>query len=284
MPDKDCTILNCRNQDKRSIDSYRNVCSIEIGIVRLAIGVRLRSHACICQVPVCTIVHAVLDDPSFDGHQAVDFIIEQAHMHKSSRKLTLIAVGKLTNVALAFQKAPEIIPNIRLMWLGSNYPDPGEYNLMDDIPSMNYILDSGVQFEIVTVGARKNTGTDAVRISKDQAVALFSGRGPHIDRPVIGRHGGEFYCFGDYSANLFQNIRLGKGGTRALYDMCAVAIVKNPAWAEARQIPAPTMIDGVWVSRPDNPVKITLWEHFDRKGIITDFISALCPDQAPLFK
>lgn len=221
-----------------------------------------------------------IDDPEFDGHEAVDFIIGQARKYRKDHKLTLIAVGKLTNVALAFQKAPEIIPNIRLVWLGSNYPDPGEYNLVDDIPSMNYVLDSGVHFEIVTVGYHKDTGTDAVRISRDQAVALFSGMGPHIDQAVTGRHGGEFHCFGDYSANLFQNIKLRKDGTRALFDMCAVAIIKNPAWAEAREIPAPVMIDEQWVERPENPVKVTIWENFDRIGILSDFCKSLCSEQS----
>lgn len=223
-------------------------------------------------------ITGTVSEPDFDGHEAVDFIIGKARRYSATRKLTLIAVGKLTNVALAFQKAPEIIPNIRLVWLGSNYPEPGEYNLVDDIPSMNYVLDTDVQFEIVTVRYRKPSGTAAVRVSRDQAVALFSGMGPHIDTPVTGRHGGEFCCFGDYSANLFQNIKLGADGTRSLFDMCAVAIVKNPAWAEARTIPAPTMMDGKWVERPENSHSVTIWENFDRIGIISDFTKTLCSE------
>ena len=219
-------------------------------------------------------ITGTISDPEFDGHAAVDFIIETARKYSPASKLTLIAVGKLTNVALALQKAPEIAPNIRLVWLGSNYPKPGEYNLVDDIPSMNYVLDTDVDFEMVTVRGHESSGTDAVRVSIDYAKDVFAGKGPQMETPVTGRHGGEFSCFGDYSVNLFENIKKRKG-TRALYDLCAVAIVKNPGWASKVEIPAPTMVEGEWVDRPDNARKIVLWENFDKNGIVGDFVATL---------
>lgn len=211
----------------------------------------------------------------FDGCKAVNFIIDNARSHSPEKKLTLIAVGKLTNVALALQKAPEITPNVRLVWLGSNYPNPGEYNLVDDIPSMNYVLDTDIEFEIVTVSPPDGCGTNAVRVTKEFVMENFAGKGPRIKTAVEGRHGGSFNCFGDYSANLFSNIKLSADGSRALFDLCAVCIVKNPAWAQAREIPAPTMIEKEWVERPENTRKITIWEYFDRDGIVDDFLSTL---------
>lgn len=216
-----------------------------------------------------------LDASSFDGDAAVNFIIEKARKYKPSDKLVLIAVGKLTNVALALEKAPEIAANIRLVWLGSNYPESGEYNLVNDIPSMNYVLDTEVEFEFVTVRYGKPSGTDAVRVSIDRVKEEFAGKGPKVSKPVTGRNGGEFTCFGDYSLNLFENISLGEGGTRALFDMAAVAVVKNGDWARKEVIPAPTMVDGQWVDRPDNSRKVTLWVDFDGEAIISDFLKTL---------
>jgi len=86
----------------------------------------------------------------FDGHEAVDFIIEQA-MKERDQKLVLLPVGKLTNIALALLKEPAIAGRIRIVWLGSNYPEPGEHNQDWDISSMNYVLDVEVPFEMVTV-------------------------------------------------------------------------------------------------------------------------------------
>src|SRR5690606_4431709 len=71
-------------------------------------------------------IQATLDSASFDGKEAVDFIIQRAHA-VSDKPLVVIAVGKLTNVALALRKDPSIAQRIHLVWLGSNYPEPGEY-------------------------------------------------------------------------------------------------------------------------------------------------------------
>ncbi|SHG00066.1 Inosine-uridine nucleoside N-ribohydrolase [Mariniphaga anaerophila] len=212
-----------------------------------------------------------IGEPDFDGHEAVDFIIEQA-MKKRNRKLVLLPVGKLTNIALALMKEPAIAENVRIVWLGSNYPEPGEHNQDWDIESMNYILDANVPFEMVTVRYGKPSGTAAVMVSQDQILHRMPGKGPKISAPVAGRHGGEFSNFGDYSVNLFSQFHMwGDPIGRALFDMAAVAVVKNPDWAEKREIPAPIYVNGKWVERPNNPRKILLWEWFDIYGIMNDF-------------
>jgi purine nucleosidase len=212
-----------------------------------------------------------IDEPDFDGHEAVDFIIEQA-MQSRSQKLVLLPVGKLTNIALALMKEPAIAEKVRIVWLGSNYPEPGEHNQDWDIESMNYILDVDVPFEMVTVRYGNPSGTSAVMVSKDQILHRMPGKGPEISTPVTGRNGGGFTNFGDYSVNLFEQYGMwGDPPGRALFDMAAVAILKNPDWAETREIPAPVYLDGKWVERPNNPRKITLWEWFDIYGIMNDF-------------
>jgi len=212
-----------------------------------------------------------LGQPEFDGAEAVNFMIEHARA-TDERRLVLLPVGKLTNIALSLAKEPAIIPKVRVVWLGSNYPAPGEYNQVNDEPALNYILDTGVAFEIALVRYGKPSGTDAVRAALAEIRQNMPGTGPSVSPPETGRHGGRFSCFGDYSVNLFENIRLhGTPPSRALFDMAAVAIVKSPAWATPRTIPAPMLKDGRWVDRPDNPRKIILWEDFDRNAIMADF-------------
>lgn len=219
-------------------------------------------------------IKSTLNNPDYDGNKAVDFIIKQAKNY-TKEKLVVIAVGKLTNVALAVKKEPSIIKNIRLVWLGSNYPDPGEYNLDNDIPSMNYLLETDIDFEMVMVRYGKDSGTDAIRVSKDEALKNMPGLGPQITKPVTGRHGGEFNNFGDYSVNLFEHIEYhGDPPSRALFDMAAVAIVKNPEWAQTTKIPAPTMLDKKWVEQKDNFRKIIIWENFNQEKILADFYSS----------
>jgi len=230
-------------------------------------------------------IKGLLDRPDFDGAEAVNTTIERAKA-ADGRTLVLLPVGKLTNIALALAKDPSIIPKVRVVWLGSNYPDPGEYNQVNDEPSLNSILDTAVAFEIAIVRYGKPSGTDAVRATLPEIRRIMPGKGPKAAIPVPGRQGGRFTSFGDYSVSLFENIDLrGDPPSRALFDMAAVAIVKNPAWATAVEMPAPILVDGRWVDRPGNPRRIILWEDFDRKAILADFYDRMenyrLPDVSP---
>lgn len=209
----------------------------------------------------------------FDGSDAVNFIIERAHA-KDKRKLVLVPVGKLTNIALALKKDPTIIPKVRIVWLGTNYPEPGEYNFVNDIPAIKPLLESNVEFEMVMVRYHKETGTDAVKAYLKDIREIMPGKGPEIAEPVIGRHGGSFTNFGDYSVSLFKNFRE-DATTRPLFDMAAVAIVKNPAWADRVEMPAPKFENDQWVDQPDNPRKIVIWENFKKDDIMADFYSIM---------
>jgi purine nucleosidase len=216
-----------------------------------------------------------LGSPTFDGAAAVDFIIERAHAPRD-RPLVLLPVGKLTNVALALEKDPSIASKVRVVWLGSNYPEPGEYNQDNDPESLRYVLSVDVPFEMVTVRYGKPSGTDAVRVTQAEVNARMPGLGPRTTAPVPGRHGEAFQTFGDYAVNLFEHIDYNSDPpSRALYDMAAVAIVKNAGWARSREHPAPALVGRQWEERPDNPRAITIWEDFDRDAIMADFYHTL---------
>ena len=211
----------------------------------------------------------------FDGADAVNFIIERS-LEPSDRKLILVAVGKLTNIALAYMKNPAIADNAALLWLGSNYPAPGEYNQNNDPEAMNALLESDLPFSIALVRYGEPSGTDAVRATLADIRLRMPGRGPRTEVPVMGRHGAAFSTFGDYSVNLFEHIEYATvPPSRALFDMATVAILKNPNWAASRRVPAPVLRDNVWIDRPDNPRRIELWEHFEKEAIMADFYRSM---------
>jgi purine nucleosidase len=216
-----------------------------------------------------------LNEATFDGADAVNFIIERAHAAAES-KLVLLPIGKLTNVALALVKDPSIAAKVRIVWLGSNYPDKGEYNQENDLDAVRYVLSVDVPFEIATVRYGKGTGTDAVRVTREEIGKRMPGKGPRAAAPVTGRHGGTFTTFGDYSVNLFEHITLdGATPSRALFDMAAAAILKNPAWARREDIPAPALVGEVYQPSTSNARRITLWTHFDREAILADFFATM---------
>jgi len=216
-----------------------------------------------------------LSEPDFDGANAVNLIIERAHA-APPQKLLLLPIGKLSNIALALKKDPGIIDKVKVVWLGSNYPDPGEYNLDNDAAALNYVLETDVEFEIAVVRYGAESGTSAVRVTLQDVVQNVAGKGPCASTPVTGRNGGTFTHFGDYSINLLEHVHMGGNPpSRALYDMAAVAIVKNPGWAEARSIAAPILENGFWRERPENPRKIVIRENFNKQAIIDDFYATM---------
>ena len=222
-----------------------------------------------------TAIRDNIAEDDFDGDEAVNFIIERA-LTPSNRKLVLLAVGKLTNVALAYEKSPAIADNMTLLWLGSNYPEPGEYNQDNDAAALNFLLDSDLEFSIALVRYGRPSGTDAVRVTFADIERHMPGLGPRAESPVTGRHGVAFSTFGDYSVNLFEHIEYdGEPPARALFDMAAVAILKDPSWATPLRMPAPILRDGVWVDRPDNQRQIELWEDFDKDAILADFYRSM---------
>lgn len=213
-----------------------------------------------------------LEENGFDGQMAVDFILEETR--KDS--VVILAVGKLTNVALALKKDPELAHRTRVVWLGSNYPASGEYNQDNDTVAMNYLLNSPIPFEMVTVRYGESTGTDAVKVTPEEIGKRMPGMGPVASIPVTGRHGGTFSNFGDYSVDLFDHIDLhGDPPSRPLFDMVAVAILKNPGWGNVRKHPAPILIGNQWVERPGNKREIRIWEDFDRDGLLADFFESM---------
>jgi hypothetical protein len=216
-----------------------------------------------------------LDQQEFDGSDAVNFIVEEARK-KRKEPLVLLPVGKLTNIALALEKDPSIAGKVRIVWLGSNYPAPGEYNLENDTAALNFILKMDVPFEMATVRYGESSGTADVKVKRKDVYVRMPGLGPVVEEPVTGRHGGSFTCFGDYSVDLFRHITsLEDGCYRSLFDMAAVAIVKDPSWADAVEIPAPLYTGNAWVEQPGNKRTIGIRENFNREAILDDFYATL---------
>jgi inosine-uridine nucleoside N-ribohydrolase len=219
-----------------------------------------------------------LGEDDHDGHAAVDTIIDAA---RSDDDLVVIAVGKLTNVALALEKAPDIVPGLRVVWLGSNYPlGGGEYNLDNDPGALTSVLDDGVDagldFEIVTVRPGDPTGTAAVQLTLDEAAERMPGLGPTVDPPIVGRTGRKHSTFGDYSAELFRASEpFGDPPRRSLFDLAGVSIVGEPGWARSVEVAAPSFLDGEFVERPNRDRTILYWEQFDSEAILGDFFTTL---------
>ena len=77
-----------------------------------------------------------------ENNPAVNKIIEIALKKK---KTYILAIGAITNVALAIKKEPKIINKIEIIWLGGNelgYKDNLEYNFRQDIQAVREVFES----------------------------------------------------------------------------------------------------------------------------------------------
>lgn len=211
-----------------------------------------------------------VDESSFDGSEAVDFIIEQAHASEEG-PLVIIPIGKLTNVALALEKAPSIASEIRVVWLGSNFPIAGEYNLENDPSAVNPVIGSDAPFEIAVVRYSRSSGTAAVQTFQPEIHERMPGVGPEVEEPVTGRHGGTHTTFGDYSVALFDHV---DQHARALYDVAAVAAVKNPDWAVRKTVGPYRLKDGEWIQQEKGD-DLVIWELFYTSKILDDFFTTM---------
>jgi inosine-uridine nucleoside N-ribohydrolase len=101
----------------------------------------------------------ILPPPSkkLDPRHAVDVIIDL--VRRSPGEITLVPVGPLTNIALAFLKAPDIraqIPEIVLMGgsiVGGNASPAAEANIYNDPEAAKIVFESGIPIVMVDLGA-----------------------------------------------------------------------------------------------------------------------------------
>ncbi len=99
----------------------------------------------------------VLPDPKMDlteGH-AVDFIIHTLRRHAPGT-VTLCPLGPLTNIATAFQKAPDIVDRVQeIVLMGGAYFEVGnitpaaEFNIYVDPEAADIVFKSGVQIVVM---------------------------------------------------------------------------------------------------------------------------------------
>ena len=206
-----------------------------------------------------------LNESSYDGKAAVDLIIQQAHANKTG-KLIIIPIGMLTNIALAMEKDPTIIPKIKVFWLGSPYPCWWkEPNQGSDMDAANYLFNSNVELWIAPVCE----GGNEIMVSKKDINTIMPGKGVHVNPPIEARDK-SFSNFGDYSVELFKMVNK---PSRPLYDIAPIASLKNQNWSQQDSVVTPLINvnhDG-WAIRAGCSRMITIFRHYNSKAVMDDF-------------
>jgi purine nucleosidase len=107
---------------------------------------------------------------------AVEFLLRFSKDYTADRRLNVLAIGAITDVASAILRDPSITSRIRVIDMGfQGWPAGGaEFNIENDVKAMQVVLRSGVP---MVVGPGDVCRRD-LSLSLDQARSMVGGRGP----------------------------------------------------------------------------------------------------------
>ncbi|MFT5066354.1 MAG: purine nucleosidase [Yoonia sp.] len=118
--------------------------------------------------------------PLQDQH-AVDYIIETLRAHDAGT-VTLCPLGPLTNIATAFNKAPDIIDKVQeIVLMGGAYFQVGnitpaaEFNIYVDPEAAKIVFDSGVPIVVMPLDVTHKALTTRVRVDAFRAMGTKVG-------------------------------------------------------------------------------------------------------------
>ena len=157
---------------------------------------------------------------------AVDFIVETL-MREQGGSVTLCPLGPLTNIALALEREPKIVPRIREIVLmgggffeGGNVTPAAEFNIHVDPHAADVVLKSGIPIVMIPLDCTHKALTTARR------VAAFRDLGT---RPGVAT--AEMLEF-------FERFDENKYGTDGgpLHDPCVIAYLLKPELFSGRHI------------------------------------------------
>ena len=151
-------------------------------------------------------------------HSAASYeIIKQAKSMKAGQKLTVIALGALTNVASAIYIDPAIESKIKLYWLGTSYDFENEvittidFNSIMDIQAVNILFNSDVEMHIIPNSVSRN-----MELTYEETEDNLRGIHP----------------LGDYLVDRWYQHLDGSRKKRVIWDLALIEAIIHPEWAE----------------------------------------------------
>lgn len=191
-----------------------------------------------------------------EENDAVNKIIEIVNKNE---KTYILAIGAITNVALAINKEPKIIDKLEVVWLGGHSflsKDNKEYNFKQDIQAVRTVFETKVKLTIIPC---KNVASN-LRTSIYELEHFLKGKSK--------------LC--DYLCQRFYNDGVhGIQERRVIWDISVIAYMINKEWFETVEISCPNINDDTSYELTENSHKITVVSYLNVDKIYKDLFKKL---------
>lgn len=189
-------------------------------------------------------------------NNAVNKIIEIANKND---KTYILAIGAITNIAIALKKEPKIIDKIEVIWLGGNSflsKDNKEFNFKQDVQAVRTVFESKVKLTIIPC---KNVASN-LRTSIYELEHFLKGKNE--------------LC--DYLCQRFYNDGVhGIQERRVIWDISVIAYMINKEWFETTEISCPKINDNTSYELTNNNHTITVVNYLSVDKIYKDLFKKL---------
>lgn len=191
-----------------------------------------------------------------EENSAVNKIVEIANKND---KTYILAIGAITNVALAIKKQPQIINRIEIVWLGGNSllsNNNKEFNFKQDIEAVKTIFESKVKLTIIPC---KNVASN-LRTSIYELEHFLKGKNE--------------LC--DYLCERFYNDGIhGLKERRVIWDISVIAYMVNKDWFDTIEISCPNINEDTSYEFTENNHKITIVNYLNVDKIYKNLFNKL---------
>ena len=198
-------------------------------------------------------------DTPVDSEGARRIVALAREAHAAGKKLHVLAIAAITDVASALLMAPEIAQDIVVVWLGGHepsYKDNNEFNLRQDVAAAQVVFDADVP--LVWIPCRN--------VASHLEITLAELRPGLAPAGEIGK-----FLYGRTE----ELIKLRNIPAKIIWDISTVAYFSVPRACETQPIPAPVLEDDKSWSRAPGRREITVVRSLDREAVFADLFEKL---------
>lgn len=191
-----------------------------------------------------------------ETNEAVEKIIE---IVKKNEKTYIMAIGAITNVALAIQKTPSIVDKIEIIWLGGHNPicnNNKEFNFRQDVQAIKEIFSSKANLTIIPC----NGVASNLKISIYELEHYLKGKNELCN----------YLCSRFYDDGIH-----GIQTRRTIWDISVIAYLINKEWFEEKKMDCPEINKDLSYSFNENDRKIKFVTYLDSDKIYNDLFDKL---------